>query len=158
MRKATAMMMAVAMLATAGSTFAAQQKAEPESAKKATEQRVHTTKGTVKTFDGATNTLTISTAKGVEETFMLGPKANLREGEKTIAASDLGNLTGREVTIRYMESEGKKHADGILMNLGMGNLEAAKTSITPLGGTCAACHGKFRDRMDDGTFRIKTAG
>jgi hypothetical protein len=55
-------------------------------------------------------------------------------------------------------SEGKKHADGILMNLGLGNLEAAKTSITPLGGTCAACHGKFRDRMDDGTFRIKTAG
>ena len=55
-------------------------------------------------------------------------------------------------------TEGKKHADGILMNLGVGNLEAAKTSITPLGGTCAACHGKFRDRMDDGTFRIKTAG
>ena len=55
-------------------------------------------------------------------------------------------------------TEGKKHADGILMNLGLGNLDAAKTSITPLGATCANCHGKFRDRMDDGTFRIKTAG
>ena len=55
-------------------------------------------------------------------------------------------------------AEGKKHADAILINLGLGNLEAAKTSITPLGGTCATCHGKFRDRMDDGTFRIKTAG
>ena len=55
-------------------------------------------------------------------------------------------------------SEGKKHADGILMNLGLGNLDAAKTSITPLGATCASCHGKFRDRMDDGTFRIKTGG
>ena len=55
-------------------------------------------------------------------------------------------------------TEGRKHADGILMNLGLGNLDAAKTSITPLGGTCAACHGKFRERMDDGTFRIKTAG
>ena len=54
--------------------------------------------------------------------------------------------------------EGKKHADAILINLGLGNLEAAKTSITPLGGTCASCHGKFRERMDDGTFRIKTAG
>jgi hypothetical protein len=55
-------------------------------------------------------------------------------------------------------TEGKKHSDGILMNLSLGNLDAAKTSITPLGGTCASCHGKFRDRMDDGTFRIKTPG
>ncbi len=55
-------------------------------------------------------------------------------------------------------TEGKKHADGILFNLGLGHLDAAKTSITPLGATCANCHGKFRDRMDDGTFRIKTAG
>jgi len=55
-------------------------------------------------------------------------------------------------------AEGKKHADAILINLGLGSLEAAKTSITPLGGTCASCHGKYRDRMDDGTFRIKTAG
>jgi hypothetical protein len=55
-------------------------------------------------------------------------------------------------------SEAKKHADGILINLGLGHLDAAKTSITPLGATCANCHGKFRDRMDDGTFRIKTSG
>jgi cytochrome c556 len=55
-------------------------------------------------------------------------------------------------------TEGKKHADAILINLGLGNLEASKTFITPLGGTCASCHGKFRDRMDDGTFRIKTTG
>lgn len=55
-------------------------------------------------------------------------------------------------------AEAKKHADGILLNLGLGHLDAAKTSITPLGATCANCHGKFRDRMDDGTFRIKTPG
>jgi hypothetical protein len=55
-------------------------------------------------------------------------------------------------------AEGKQHADSILVNLGMNNVEAAKTSITPLGGTCASCHGKYRERMEDGTFRIKTAG
>jgi hypothetical protein len=54
-------------------------------------------------------------------------------------------------------AEGKNHADAILVNLGLNNIEAAKTSITPLGGTCASCHGKYRERMDDGTFRIKTA-
>ena len=55
-------------------------------------------------------------------------------------------------------AEGKKHADAILINLGLGNFEAAKTSVTPLGATCASCHGKYRERMEDGTFRIKTAG
>jgi cytochrome c556 len=54
--------------------------------------------------------------------------------------------------------EGKGHADAILVNLGLNNIEAAKTSITPLGGTCGTCHGKYRERMEDGTFRIKTAG
>jgi cytochrome c556 len=55
-------------------------------------------------------------------------------------------------------AEGKQHADAILVNLGLNNIEAAKTSVTPLGGTCASCHGKYRDRMEDGTFRLKTAG
>ena len=55
-------------------------------------------------------------------------------------------------------ADAKKHADSILINLGLGSLEAAKTSLTPLGATCGNCHGKFRERMDDGTFRIKTAG
>ena len=55
-------------------------------------------------------------------------------------------------------AEAKKHADAILINLGLGSMEAAKTSLTPLGATCGNCHGKFRERMDDGTFRIKTAG
>ena len=55
-------------------------------------------------------------------------------------------------------ADGKKHADAILVNIGMGNIEAAKTSVTPLGSTCASCHGKYRDRMEDGTFRIRTGG
>jgi len=55
-------------------------------------------------------------------------------------------------------ADGKKHADAILINIGLGNVEAAKTSVTPLGSTCASCHGKYRERMEDGTFRIKIAG
>ena len=52
--------------------------------------------------------------------------------------------------------EARGHAEAIIINLGMNNIEAAKTSVTPLGGTCATCHGKYRERMEDGTFRIKT--
>jgi hypothetical protein len=55
-------------------------------------------------------------------------------------------------------ADGRKHAEGILMNIGLGNIDAAKTSVTPLGSTCASCHGKYRERMSDGTFRIKTPG
>jgi cytochrome c556 len=55
-------------------------------------------------------------------------------------------------------ADGKKHADSILMNVATGNFDAAKTSVTPLGATCASCHGKYRERMEDGTFRIKIAG
>ena len=55
-------------------------------------------------------------------------------------------------------ADGKRHADSILMNVANGNFEAAKTSVTPLGATCASCHGKYRERMEDGTYRIKTAG
>jgi len=116
MRKATATMMAVAMLATAGSTFAAQQKAEHQTTAKKAAERTYTARGTVKAFDETTNTLTISTAKGVEETFMIGPKANLREGEKAIATSDFAKLAGREATVRYMESEGKKHAESVMVS------------------------------------------
>ena len=52
-------------------------------------------------------------------------------------------------------ADGKNHADAILVNLGLNNIEAAKTSITPMGSTCASCHGKYRERMEDGTYRIK---
>lgn len=64
---------------------------------------------------------------------------------------------GNEEATKFA-GEGKHHADAILVNLGLNNIDAAKTSITPLGSTCASCHGKYRERMDDGTFRIKTAG
>jgi hypothetical protein len=63
---------------------------------------------------------------------------------------------GNEEAMKWA-NEGKNHADAILVNLGLNNIEAAKTSITPLGATCGSCHGKYRERMEDGTFRIKTA-
>ena len=53
-------------------------------------------------------------------------------------------------------ADGKRHADSVLMNVANANFDAAKTSITPLGATCASCHGKYRERMEDGTFRMKT--
>ncbi len=53
-------------------------------------------------------------------------------------------------------ADGKRHADSVLMNVANANFDAAKTSIAPLGAICASCHGKYRERMEDGTFRMKT--
>jgi hypothetical protein len=116
MRKALATLMSVAVLAAGGSTLAAQTKAAPEPAKKSAAQPAHVARGTVKKFDAATGTLTVSMAKGAEENFMIGPKATLREGEKTIATSDLASLVGRDATIRYMESEGQKNAESVMVS------------------------------------------
>lgn len=61
---------------------------------------------------------------------------------------------GNEEALKWA-AEGKKHSDSILMNVAAGNFDAAKTLVAPLGATCASCHGKYRERMSDGTFRIK---
>lgn len=37
-------------------------------------------------------------------------------------------------------------------------LEEVKTSSAGLTQLCAACHGQFRERFDDGSFRIKSGG
>ena len=55
-------------------------------------------------------------------------------------------------------ADGKKHADTILTAAAAGKWDEVKAAATPLGATCGTCHGKYRIRMDDGTFRIKPAG
>jgi cytochrome c556 len=52
-------------------------------------------------------------------------------------------------------AEAKKHADAIGAAAASGNWEAAKASAGPLGQQCAGCHGTYRERLDDGSFRIK---
>jgi hypothetical protein len=53
-------------------------------------------------------------------------------------------------------AEGKKHADAILTASAAGQWDQVKAAATPMGAVCGNCHGKYRERMDDGTFRIKS--
>jgi hypothetical protein len=55
-------------------------------------------------------------------------------------------------------AEGKKHADAVLTASAAGQWDQVKAAATPMGAVCGTCHGKFRERMDDGTFRIKAGG
>ena len=55
-------------------------------------------------------------------------------------------------------AEAKKHADTILTASATAQWDQVKAAATPLGAACGNCHGKYRERMDDGTFRIKAGG
>ena len=51
--------------------------------------------------------------------------------------------------------EAQKLADTIGMAASAGKWDDAKTAATTLNGLCGQCHTAHRDRMDDGTYRIK---
>jgi len=90
-----------------------------------------------------------------------GLSADLTKEQATILKAAFAEVEtffkakGNEEATKWA-ADGKRHADSVLMNVANANFDAAKTSITPLGATCAGCHGKYRERMEDGTFRMKT--
>jgi hypothetical protein len=47
---------------------------------------------------------------------------------------------------------------GIEASAAAGKLEELKTAALPLQQLCAQCHGAYRERQDDGSFRIKAGG
>jgi cytochrome c556 len=52
----------------------------------------------------------------------------------------------------------RKQVDSIEKAAAGGNWEALKTSAGTLGQACQTCHAAYRERFDDGSFRIKTPG
>lgn len=43
-------------------------------------------------------------------------------------------------------------------SLAAGKIDEARTAVTTLQQLCATCHGQFRERLDDGSYRIKSGG
>jgi cytochrome c556 len=52
--------------------------------------------------------------------------------------------------------DARKDAEALDAAVASGNWDQAKAAAGTLGQKCAACHGTYRDRLDDGTFRIKS--
>ena len=52
-------------------------------------------------------------------------------------------------------TEAKKQSDTINTAVAAGNWDGIKAAAGPLAQQCAACHGAYRERLDDGSFRIK---
>jgi mono/diheme cytochrome c family protein len=54
-----------------------------------------------------------------------------------------------------LAQEAHKEADGVGQALAAAKWDDAKTTAASLAQKCAACHGEYRERFDDGSFRIK---
>jgi hypothetical protein len=80
--------------------------AKPAAAKPARATTVRAT-GKLATFDAASKMLTLTTPKGSQQ-FTLTATTKLEEGSKTIDMDALPKLTGRNVTVSYVESGGQK--------------------------------------------------
>lgn len=54
--------------------------------------------------------------------------------------------------------DAKKIAESIEKSAGDGKWDEVKASATNVGKSCQTCHGAYRERFDDGTFRVKSGG
>jgi hypothetical protein len=53
--------------------------------------------------------------------------------------------------------DAKRESTAIAAASGRGDWEAVKGSVPKLQSACASCHGQYRERLDDGTYRFKPA-
>lgn len=54
--------------------------------------------------------------------------------------------------------DAKKIAESIEKSANGGKWDEVKASATNVGKSCQTCHGTYRERFDDGTFRVKAGG
>ena len=53
--------------------------------------------------------------------------------------------------------EARSHADAIERATARGDWDAVKSAQTALSQTCQNCHGAYRERLEDGTYRLKAS-
>jgi cytochrome c556 len=53
-------------------------------------------------------------------------------------------------------SDARAQADVLAAAVDGGKWDEAKTALGPLQQTCSACHGAYRQRLDDGSYRLRT--
>ena len=114
-----------AVLAFSGAAFAGQatstKPAKPAApaaaakvskAPKAAKTTAITASGTISKYDAASNTLTLTTAKG-DVSFMVDNTATVYVSGKKMMASDLSSNVGHKATVRYTDSGGSKMASSV---------------------------------------------
>ena len=51
--------------------------------------------------------------------------------------------------------DAKRESGALAAAAAKGDWEAVKTTLPKLQGACSSCHGQYRERLDDGTYRYK---
>ncbi|MGE5815699.1 MAG: hypothetical protein ACM36C_14520 [Acidobacteriota bacterium] len=87
----------------------------------------HSAMGTIEKYDA--NMLTLKTSSG-EEQFMVASSAHVRDGSKTIKADQLSSLTGQKAKVRYVESNGQRTAESVMVSSGSEHKAAPKSKTT----------------------------
>ena len=64
---------------------------------------------------------------------------------------------GKADAVKWAQ-DARTHADSIDRAVVAGKWDEVKTEAGALAQQCASCHGAYRERFDDGQFRIKTGG
>jgi hypothetical protein len=70
--------------------------------------------GTLDQVDPEATEFVVKTEKG-KQTFLLQSGATIRQGSKTITASELASHKGERVKVRYREAEGVRRAEWIVV-------------------------------------------
>jgi hypothetical protein len=87
------------------------ERAEPASAEQPPERALV---GTLDQVDDKAGEFVVKTASG-KQRFVLQSDATIRQGSKTIKASELAAHKGERVKVRYRESSGVRHAEWIVV-------------------------------------------
>jgi cytochrome c556 len=53
--------------------------------------------------------------------------------------------------------DAKRASDAIAAAAGRADWDAMRASVPKLQSACSSCHGQYRERLDDGTYRFKLA-
>jgi hypothetical protein len=71
---------------------------------------VHTTEGTVEDVGEGSKTVSVKTADGTKEAFVVGEHATVNTGNEVARYSERGAKKGEHITVYYTEESGKKIA------------------------------------------------
>jgi cytochrome c556 len=71
-----------------------------------------------------------------------------------VQAGAFWKVTPRPDATQWNE-DAKRESDALAIAAAKGDWDAIKATVPKLQGACSSCHGQYRERLDDGTYRYK---
>ena len=93
---------------------------------------------------------------GLDESSVENSKQNVTILKEAFAATETFWKTRAKADAMQWAQDARKQVDTIERGVAGGDWETAKTSAGALGQDCQTCHTTYRERFDDGSYRIKS--